>query len=40
MQPNVYIDEDGLMKIQGRNQSDHNLMMLILEPLPKKVDKK
>ena len=31
MQPNVYIDEDGLMKIQGKNQSDHNLMMLILE---------
>ena len=31
MKPNVYIDGDGLMKIQGKIQSNHNLMMLILE---------
>jgi len=32
----VYIDEEGLMKIQGKKQSDHNPIMITLEYTPEK----
>ena len=41
MKYEVYIDEEGLYKIQGKNQSDHNLMMITIEhPTQKTKEKK
>ena len=40
MKHDIYTDEEGLLKIQGKHQSDHNLMMITLElPMQKSKQK-
>ena len=36
----IYVDEDGLMKIQGKHQSDHNPIMITLDYSTKKGEEK